>query len=265
MQLVPGFFTDWDQFVIDTVQPIGAYKQANAPFTELVLNEYIPFVNDWCDCDGVEQLCGGERYPTRCPDWQDNRTSGGDPDLQHGKGIKMNRKTVGWNAAGAVFAYGFGTLAERGYKYVGQDQLIGGTWPDNEPAVSCMDWMSGQVNAKYWVTQLLAKTVGTKDDKAFSMVNIPFEMQKTVYALPYTMNDNRGILLVNKGSTSVTISIMERNAPGTKYSETSAIASCVEVNTESPEPGFEPPIVKRIHAGALHMGGFAVCVVTDIY
>ena len=27
-------------------------------------------------------------------------------------------------------------LATLGYKYVGQDQLIGGTWPDNEPAVS---------------------------------------------------------------------------------------------------------------------------------
>jgi hypothetical protein len=35
-----------------------------------------------------------------------------------------------------VFAYGFGRLATLGYKYVGQDQLIGGTWPDNEPAVS---------------------------------------------------------------------------------------------------------------------------------
>ena len=27
-----------------------------------------------------------------------------------------------------MFAYGYGTLAELQYKYVGQDQLIGGTW-----------------------------------------------------------------------------------------------------------------------------------------
>ena len=40
----------------------------------------------------------------------------------------------------ACFAFGYATLAELQYKYVGQDQLIGGTWPDNEPAVSCMDW-----------------------------------------------------------------------------------------------------------------------------
>ena len=205
-------------------------------------------MNDWCDCAGFEHLCGGERFPKSCPDWQDNKTAGGDPNLQHGRGIHINRLTEGWNAAAACFAYGFGTLAERSYKYVGQDQLvrlslssyptslslfsslfsslssllfsllcmylrlflcgslsdlslslsrvqvcrriswcgthvqtftfcciallfvvvlwqIGGTWPDNEPAVSCMDWTSGQVNAKYWVTQLLAQTVGTKEDK----------------------------------------------------------------------------------------------------
>jgi hypothetical protein len=63
-----------------------------------------------------------------------------DEFILSGKGVGINKKTLGWNAAGAVFAYGFGTLATLGYKYVGQDQLIGGTWPDNEPAVSCMDW-----------------------------------------------------------------------------------------------------------------------------
>ena len=35
-----------------------------------------------------------------------------------------------------------------------------------------MDWNSGQVNAKYWVTNLLAATVGTKETKAFSMVKV---------------------------------------------------------------------------------------------
>jgi hypothetical protein len=37
----------------------------------------------------------------------------------------MNRKTSSWHAAAAYFAYAFGTLAERRYKYVGVDQLIG--------------------------------------------------------------------------------------------------------------------------------------------
>ena len=33
-----------------------------------------------------------------------NNTAGGDPNLGHGKGIGINKKTLGWNAAGAVLA-----------------------------------------------------------------------------------------------------------------------------------------------------------------
>ena len=57
-------------------------------------------------------------------------TARGDPDLRHKAGLGINRQTWSWNAAAAVFAYGYATLAELQYKYVGQDQLIGGTWPD---------------------------------------------------------------------------------------------------------------------------------------
>jgi hypothetical protein len=78
----------------------------------------------------------------------------------------MNKQTWSWNAAAAVFAYGYSTLAERQYKYVGQDQLIGGSWPDNEPGVSCIDWQTGEVNAKYWVGHLLATTVGDAQVKS---------------------------------------------------------------------------------------------------
>eukprot|EP01051_Picozoa_sp_SAG22_P018813 SAG22_NODE_3282_length_1806_cov_2.055653_1_plen_72_part_10 len=48
-----------------------------------------------------------------CPDWQQNKTAGGDPDLTHARGVKINRKTWAWNAAAGSFAYAFGTLAER--------------------------------------------------------------------------------------------------------------------------------------------------------
>jgi hypothetical protein len=38
------------------------------------------------------------------------------------------------------------------------------TWllcrPDNEPAVSCLDWKTGQPNAKYWAIHMLAKEMG---------------------------------------------------------------------------------------------------------
>ena len=113
---------------------VDAFLKKTGQQTEMILNEFIPFVNDWCDCTGVEHLCGGERFPSgshedKCPNWQDPATAGGDPNLQHAKGIAMNKATWSWHAAAGVFAYGFGTLAERRYKLVGQDQLVGGTWP----------------------------------------------------------------------------------------------------------------------------------------
>ena len=33
------FFSDWDQFVIDTVEPIDAFSRSLASQTELVINE----------------------------------------------------------------------------------------------------------------------------------------------------------------------------------------------------------------------------------
>ena len=51
--------------------------------------------------------------------------------------LTARRLLAGWNVAAGAFAYGYARLALVGYKYVGADQLIGGPWPDNEPAVSC--------------------------------------------------------------------------------------------------------------------------------
>ena len=43
---------------------------------------------------------------------------------------------------------------------------------DNEPAVSCMDWQSGEVNAKYWTINLLAMTVGDSAEKSIKACNV---------------------------------------------------------------------------------------------
>ena len=84
----------------------------------MVLNEFIPFVNDWCNCTKVETICKSVGVgPVGCPDFQNYTVAGGDPTLSHAKGVGINRKTLGWNAAAGVFAYGFGTLAERGASY----------------------------------------------------------------------------------------------------------------------------------------------------
>ena len=63
-------------------------------------------------------------------------------DLTKKKGLGINRATWSWNAAAAVFALGYATLAELGYKYVGADQLIGGTWyVQNILARTLPDWV----------------------------------------------------------------------------------------------------------------------------
>lgn len=153
-----------------SISQLVATRDAVAPTTELALNEFIPFNNDWCDVEQASQLmqrysAGAGSEPADqlaldprslpsprsggCPNWQDKRVAG----------IKANRQTLGWNSAAACFAYGYGRLAQLGYKFVGADQLIGGPWPDNEPAVSSLDWTTGQPNAKYWAISMLAKAV----------------------------------------------------------------------------------------------------------
>ena len=108
---------------------VQAFKKKTGQKTEMVLNEYVPFIGDWCDVTNKEFAPGG-----RCPSWQAPKTAGGDPDLRHAKGLGANRLTWSWNAAAAVFAYGYGSLAELQYKYVGQDQLIGGPGQTMSPA-----------------------------------------------------------------------------------------------------------------------------------
>ena len=182
------FFKAIDNFMTGDVAGIVEQRDAVAPKTEMVLNEWIPFLTDWCDEDDARALFEKhgdalERDPRggACPNWQDPKS----------QPTRANRQTLGWNVAAGAFAYGYARLALVGYKYVGADQLIGGpcesVWqlaafqcavdirdptfsfplhdivnvcvhdtlfrrsgPDNEPAVSCLDWKTGQPNAKYW-------------------------------------------------------------------------------------------------------------------
>jgi len=132
--------------------------------------QWIPFLNDWCDPADAKRLFAKHSDLGKDPRWQGSATSGAAcPNWQDPKshGTKANRQTLGWNAAAAAFAYGYGRLGLVGYKYVGADQLIGGPWPDNEPAVSCLDWTTGQPNAKYWAITMLAKEMGTGNKSFF--------------------------------------------------------------------------------------------------
>eukprot|EP01062_Namystynia_karyoxenos_P000520 TRINITY_DN10188_c0_g1_i1.p1 TRINITY_DN10188_c0_g1~~TRINITY_DN10188_c0_g1_i1.p1 ORF type:complete len:646 (+),score=94.18 TRINITY_DN10188_c0_g1_i1:65-2002(+) len=147
-----AWFTGIDEWIQNTAEPLEAARVQMAPDTEAVMNEFIPFIDDWC----AQSASGG-----CCPDWQQISA----------KGTAINRRTLSWNAAAASFAYGFGRLAALGYKYVGADQLIGGPWPDNEPAVSCLDWQTGEPNAKYWAIRMLADAFGS-DQKTLHDVSV---------------------------------------------------------------------------------------------
>ena len=181
-------------------------------------------------------------------------------------GASINRRTWAWNAAAAVFAYGYGTLAERGYKAVGHDQLVAGTWPDNVPGVSCMDWQTGMVNAKYWVTQLLAATVGDAKPKTIvaSTVHAPQGAPDgdgdgdgdaaQVYVMAFVKDGRKGALLVNKQASPHDLVL---------HGARGGAALVVEVTGE--EPGFNPPVARQVSAnGSIALGPFGVAVVVDL-
>jgi len=120
--------------------PIESARQQMAPGTQLIMNEFIPFIGGWCAGDGRSSC-----------DWASDSS----------RGQRINRQTLDWSLAAASFAYGFGRLSEMGFAWVGADQLVGGTWPDNEPAVAALDWTTGEPNAKYHSVRMLATAIGT--------------------------------------------------------------------------------------------------------
>ena len=93
-----ALFDSFDSWRVDLAVPMEAVRAEMAPDTQSVMNEFVPFVNEYCDT--------ASQYPGyRCPN----------PEYQNASNVKMNRQTLGWSAAAAVFAYGFGSLSEMGY------------------------------------------------------------------------------------------------------------------------------------------------------
>lgn len=252
-----GFYTQWDAALAVFVPAVDSMLKDGQ---ELILNEFVNGVNDWCDCSNVanrSQVCPGNI----CPDWQNPATAGGDPDLAHGRGVRINRKTWAWNAAAGAFAYAFGTLAEHGYKVVGHDQLVAGTWPDNEPEVAMLDWTTGDPNAKYFVTQLLASTVGADVEKALFGYTAGPGANASVYVLPYRFTEAagraKGALVINKRAAPITVALRGPELAGSQ-------ATVVEVAPEFPGgAGFQPPQQREVSAsGVLELGPFAVAVIS---
>eukprot|EP01045_Picozoa_sp_COSAG04_P015522 COSAG04_NODE_1231_length_7676_cov_2.067705_3_plen_425_part_00 len=139
-----------------------AQRDKVAPETELVINEWIFFIRDWCDPEDARRLFATHADlesdsrsagAAQCPNWADPRANG--------SAVGINRKSLGWSASAAHFAYGYGRLALAGFRYIGLDDLACGPYPDNEPAVTGMDWQTGEPNARFFVVKMLISALGS--------------------------------------------------------------------------------------------------------
>ena len=136
---------------------------------------------------------------------------------------------------------------------VAQDQLVAGTWPDNEPEVAMLDWQTGEPNAKFWATQLLARTVGQAREKRVVHATVAGKGAGALYALPYVLNGSRAVMLVNKAAAPLDV-VLGGVCGGQ--------ATVVEAGGVT--PGFQPPLTRNLSDhGALRLGPFAVAVVQE--
>jgi len=214
-----NWFDGFDKTYVGRVAGLNAKRDQVAPTSSFILNEFIPFMNDWCDEESAASLFAEHgdclaRDPQshRCPSWENPKSNP----------VKINRKTMGWSSSAALFAYGYGKLALAGYKAAGADQLIGGPWPDNEPAVSCLDWKTGEPNAKYYAVQMIAKHLAGAAPKTLLPAQVswttpqPNGTEMPIFALPYVLEytGQRGLLLVSKVSTPVNIQVLNSKEMG---------------------------------------------------
>ena len=269
------FFAGVDEWTTNFLAPLMALSPAGT--TQFIVNEYIPFMNSWCEIPP-------DAPPGEDCDWQSNRSAG----------VRMNRVTLGWNAAAAscafarqlrhtptpslhtpthspplchhnprTVAYAYGRFSELGLLIAGQDQLIGGPYPNNEPAVASLDWDTGEPNAKYWATRVLAEALGTAPRDLFnSSVAGGGGGVAPLYSLAMQVPDAGGgparrvLLLVSKTSDAVAVALADGGFPHG--------SAAIVLEGAGAEPGFNPPVARAPDAasGALSLGPYAVAVVT---
>lgn len=143
-----------------------------------------------------------------------------------------------------------------------------------------LDWVTGEPNAKYFVTQLLASTVGAAKEKALysysanptpmvagsaSPQSTSADVAAALYVLPFRFTANggeRGVLLINKKAVGYNVTLVGGLSTTTMVAA-EAVATVVEVNPGYRQgPGFQPPLTRLLSdAGELYMGPFAVAVV----
>ncbi len=152
-----------------------------------------------------------------------------------------------WNLSGATFAYLFGELSRMGIEVVGESQLVG--YPTQFPSVSMLDWNTGQPNARYWVLKLIRENFGAGDKIVESKIAESKNNTQFVYAMAVVTKDGkRRMLLVNKRERPVDVVVPGASAGTEEY---------VDVTT-----GFRRPVVSKLPADTVRLGGYSVTSVT---
>jgi hypothetical protein len=116
-------------------------------------------------------------------------------------GLRSIDEPLYFVASGSHWAYLFARSAMLGdaVKVVGQSQLMDD--PLREPAVTILDWRTGNPTAKYWVMWLLRKSMSAGD--AFVKTQVACTGEAPVFAQAYLHKQpggtsKRSILLINK-------------------------------------------------------------------
>jgi hypothetical protein len=105
-----------------------------------------------------------------------------------------------WNAAGALYAYLYLSLAQQGIEVAGESQLVG--YPSQYPSVSMMDWKTAKPNARYWVLRLIHDHFHPGDTL---VATTPGDADFAAQA--FTTPAGREILLVNKRNRAIRLAL----------------------------------------------------------
>ena len=220
------FFQKFDCWLTGSIADVERIRQRIAPETGLICNEIY-----------------------------DGDSSG----VVHGK---MDGTSVSWNLAASWFGYAVGNLAEVGFKAVGQDQLAGGVSPDNSAFVSCLDWVTGRPNAKYYSIQMLAAALGTGTRGVDGAIKTLYPSTNTsaIYALPFIRHGGgsgggaRRMIFTSKLSRPISVTIKGGWCD-------QGTAQVLEASAVSNEPGFDPPVNRAIVDGNIELGAYALATV----
>ena len=137
---------------------------------------------------------------------------------------------------------------------MGQDQLIAGPAPNNNPEVAALCWENGRPNSKYWATRMLAKAFANDAPKVQTFSEVNGSADDSFYALSFSRGQptQRWLLLVGRGPHSIVVDLTMAGACG---NETATVIG-VDIGA------FEPPVSRMLMDGKrLRLGGYAVATV----